>query len=141
MKFHISRWAYWWGYTLVLLLIAPAIWIRSATTTTVATGSIATLLFVLFEILIRAEEVIIGDKDILYQKGIFSKKVTRVVYGSISDFSVRQTMLQRIMGYGDVDIDTAGKPEIEIVLRGFQNVGMIESMVTGHIHKHHALKF
>ena len=63
-----------------------------------------------------------------YRKGIFSKNVIKIPYSSISNITVNQTLMQRILYYGDIDIDTPGTPGVEAQLKKFDNPGKIEKL-------------
>jgi uncharacterized membrane protein YdbT with pleckstrin-like domain len=78
---------------------------------------------------------IITEHGIEFRKGILSRHVMRASYQSVSNVFVRQSLLQRIFKFGDVDIDTAGGPEPEIVLHNFQKAGRIEEMIESHSRK------
>ena len=95
-------------------------------------------LLVLFEIFIRSERLVIEDSTVILYKGIFSRNVMRISYNTISNVSVNQSFLERILGYGDIFIDTAGGPSAEIVLKKFQGAVKIEKMIEERIQKAHA---
>jgi len=139
MKFHISRWRFWWAYFIVILLAMLAIWLndRGYDRSVWISAVFALILFVILEFMIRLERVDITDAQIELRRGIFSKDVTRVMYHSISDVTARQTFLQRILRFGDVEIDTPGSPKAEIVLTGFEEAAKIDAIISGHIHRVH----
>lgn len=137
MQFHISRWHYWWGYCMILVLAVLAVWLLLG-------GSIkwflllvlfALVLLVIFEILIRLERITITETGVEFRKGILSRHVMRASYRNVSNVFIRQSLLQRILGFGNVDIDTAGGPEPEIILHNFQSAGKIEELIESHSHK------
>ncbi len=139
MKFHISRWRYWWGYVVVFLLVMLAIWFtdRAADAPAWIIGSLAVVLFIVLEIVIRLERIVVGDSEIELRKGILSKSIIRISLNKVSNVSISQSVLQRILRYGDVEIDTPGGPTAEIVLKGFEEAGKIERLVSERIHKVH----
>ncbi len=137
MKFHISRWHYWYGYVFLIILLALAAWrlLGGSINWFLALGFFALALLVLFEILIRLEQITITEHGIEFRKGILSRRVMRASYHSISNVFVKQSFLQRIFHYGTVEIDTAGGPEPEIVLHKFQSAGKIEELIESHSRK------
>lgn len=137
MKFHISRWHYWWGYFLIVALIVISIWILFGGSLKwfVLLSFFSAALLALFEFLIRLERVTITEHGIEFCKGIFSRRVMRASYHTISNVFVHQSLVQRILRYGNVEIDTAGGPEPEIVLHNFQKAGKIEEMIESHSRK------
>lgn len=137
MKFHISRWHYWYGYAFLIILLAVAAWrlLGGSINWFLFLGIAALVLLIIFEILIRLEQVIITENGIEFRKGILSRHVTRASYQSVSNVFIRQSLFQRMFKFGDVDIDTAGGPEPEIVLHNFQKAGKIEELIESHSHK------
>jgi uncharacterized membrane protein YdbT with pleckstrin-like domain len=138
--FHISRWRYGWGYIVVFSLVIIAIWFtdHGGDTASYIAGGLALVLFFLLEILVRMERLVISDSGIKLRKGFLSKNVTRVAYSTISNVSVSQSVFQRLLRYGDIEIDTPGGPTAEIVLLKFQDAGKIERLISSYIHEAHA---
>ena len=141
MKFHISRWRYWWGYLLVFILFFSAIWFSDRAVDAAAwlVGSLGIGFLVLFEYLIRVERIDVGDELLI----IKSKLVRRVQYSQISNVSLSQTGLQNLLRYGDVLVKLPGE---EIMLSRFEEAGKIERQINKHLHilheqhPHHAKK-
>jgi len=138
MKFHISRWHFWYAYTAIILLFILGIWLYDRAIDNLAWTSIliAIILLVLFEVLIRIETLTITKVSVDHRKGLFSKQVSRVMFDSITNVSVHQTFLQRILRFGSVDIYTPGSSGPEIVLRSVNNAAKIENIISGHATKH-----
>lgn len=98
-------------------------------------GSIAIVLFLVFEFMIRLERVNVTDDGIVVGRGIFKKSVTRLSYYNVYHVSVIQTVLQKVLRFGSVKIDSPGS---EIVLLDFQDPAKIEKAISIHIHKMHS---
>ena len=138
MRFHISRWRYWWGYAVVFLLVLLAIWFTdlAADTASWITGSIAIVIFLVFEFLIRLERIKITEADVKIIKGVFTRSTTHLSYSSIAGVSSIQTLLQKILRFGNVKIDTPGS---EIVLLSYQDPPKIEKAISTYLHKLHEM--
>src|SRR5574341_1912391 len=125
MKFHISRWRYWWAYLAVFLLVLAAIWLtdngKDAASWTV--GIIALALFILLEFVIRSERIIINDAIEIRR---FRKEPVSISFVSISDAAVSQTTLQHILRYGDVLIKSSSG---EVLLSRFEEPLKIEKLI------------
>jgi hypothetical protein len=135
MKFHISRWRYWWGYAVAFLLVMLAIWFtdRASDAQSYVAGGIAIAVFFVFEVLIRREQVRFVENGIDIARG---KEVRHVSYNSISDASAIQTAWQSVLRFGDVLIK---KPGEEIVLKNFVEPGKIARAIGTRIHVSHEL--
>ncbi len=135
MKFHISRWQYWWGYLAVLLLVFLASWFtdRAQDLQSYIAGGIALIIFVVFEFIVRKEKVRFAEDGIEIIRG---KDIERVSFGSVSDASAIQTALQSVLRFGDVLIKV---PNREIVLKNFEEPGKIARAIGTRIHVTHEL--
>lgn len=135
MKFHISRWKYWWVYLLVVVLVLLAIWFsdKAFDKASWISGGVALVLFLILEFLIRSERVLIDGEHIEFRSGIFSKESTKVSCKSISNVSVSQSLLQRLLRFGDVEIRSTGG---DYVLTGFEEPNKIERLLSVHLKKH-----
>jgi uncharacterized membrane protein YdbT with pleckstrin-like domain len=137
MGFHISRWRYWWGYTVVFILVLAAIWFtdRAADAASWITGIVALISFIIFEFIIRRERIAITDSGVEVRRGIFKAEVTSIPYEKIAAVSTSQTVLQNVLRFGDVQIDTSSPAEI--VLIGFEEPGKIERQISSRLHEVH----
>lgn len=135
MKFHISRWQYWWGYLVVFLLVLLAIWFtdRAQDLQSYVAGGIALIILLVFEFIVRKEKVRFADDGIEIVRG---KDVENVSFDSISDASALQTALQSVLRCGDVVIKV---PNREIVLKNFEEPGRIARAIGTRIHVSHEL--
>jgi len=139
MKFHISRWRFWWGYTVVFVLVMLAIWFtdKGADAASWIVALLAIALIVVLELMIRMEQVTITDVSIEYRAGLLSKNINRATYSSISNVAAHQTFFQRVFRFGDVHIDTPGSSKVEISLNNFSDASKIQKMISDNIHKAH----
>jgi hypothetical protein len=135
MKFHISRWQYWWGYLAVFLLVLLAIWFtdRAQDFQSYIAGGIALIVLVVFEFIVRKEKVRFAEDGIEIIRG---KDVEKISFDSVSDASAIQTALQSVLRFGDVLIKI---PNREIVLNNFEEPGKIARAIGTRIHVTHEL--
>ena len=135
MKFHISRWQYWWGYAAVFLLVLLAIWFtdRAQDFQSYIVGGIALALFVILEFVIRRELVKFTEDGIEIRHG---REVESFGFESIADASPIQTGFQGVLRFGNVLIKTPGR---EIVLKNFEEPGKIARAIGTRIHVTHEL--
>ena len=139
VKFHISRWRYWWGYAVILVLAGLYIWLidRGADAVAWIAATAAFFFLVLFEILIRSETLELTEHEVIHRMGILSRKVIRAGYQSLSNVAVHQNVPQRILRYGDVMLDTPGTDATEMTLKAFTNPIKIEKIIHDNLHKVH----
>lgn len=71
-------------------------------------------------LLSKTDKVVIEDDELLYEHGILSKNRTDLKLKSIRAVKVKQRLMDRILGSGDIEVYTSGDAP-EVVLRGFPN--------------------
>ncbi|CAN5187746.1 hypothetical protein BH24PSE2_BH24PSE2_10190 [soil metagenome] len=64
---------------------------------------------------------LIADRSIECHHGIFSRDVNAIRLRDLRNVNVRQTLLQRLLGVGDVEFSSAGGSGIEVAFRGIVN--------------------
>lgn len=130
MQYHTSRWRFLYLYFLAFALVATAIFFS------ILLLAIPSLLLLLIaEFAIHVHRLKIHDRYLVHQHGIFSKKKVTVHYSSISDITVHQSLLQRLIGIGELHINTPGSEAKEVILKGFPNVNRIHDLVIRNIHR------
>ena len=50
----------------------------------------------------------VDEEQIIWRRGVFARKITQVEIGEIVGVNVSQSLLGRLLGYGDVDVETRG---------------------------------
>jgi uncharacterized membrane protein YdbT with pleckstrin-like domain len=132
MKFHKSRWHYWYAYVVLVVLVVLAIWSYDKAYDRLSwiSGGSALVLFLLLEFLIRAERVIIDGEHLELRSGILSKESTRFSCRSVSNVSVKQSFLQRLLRYGSVEISTTSS---DYVLDCFEEPNKIQKLLSEHL--------
>lgn len=109
LKARVSRKTYLFFYLMVIAIWGVIAYLYYAGSPPGRTAVIAAVVFTFF--VIKSIEVYrwsilyeIKPLGLIHTRGIFSRKSKRVDYLAISDFDVSQTLWQRILGFGDVNI-------------------------------------
>jgi len=66
----------------------------------------------------RATAYVITSQEVYKKTGIVSRTVTTLRLDRVQNTSFDQSLLQRLLSYGDIRVDTAGADATELVLRG-----------------------
>jgi uncharacterized membrane protein YdbT with pleckstrin-like domain len=72
----------------------------------------------------------IKEDELVWTHGLVSKEYTEINMGSVRTTRVTQTLMQRIMGAGDVTIFTSGDLP-ELVIRGLPEPERIRDLIKG----------
>jgi uncharacterized membrane protein YdbT with pleckstrin-like domain len=72
----------------------------------------------------KMDHLVIKPDEIVWTHGLLSKQYTEIAQSSIRSVRVQQSLLQRIMGAGDVFVYTAGDMP-EVVIRGLPNPELV----------------
>lgn len=76
----------------------------------------------------------ITDRRIIRELGLFNRSFVDIGYEKITDTKLRQPFYMQILDVGDILVNTAGKDEIAVVLKGIRKpkhyVGQIDSKTT-----------
>jgi uncharacterized membrane protein YdbT with pleckstrin-like domain len=70
----------------------------------------------------------INGETIESREGLIARKVKSIRVRDLRNINVNQTLLQRIMGVGDVEFSSAGGSGIEVTFRGVDNPLQIKQM-------------
>ena len=82
-----------------------------------AVAALAFLWLLVWFVKTKMDHLVIKADEIVWTHGLLSKQYTEIAQTSIRTVRVKQSILQRIMGAGDVLIYTAGDMP-EVVIRG-----------------------
>jgi len=96
----------------------------------IAVFAIATLKLLVSWVTTRSDRLVITDEELIWTHGLLSKQYTEIGMGSVRSVRVSQSLFQRIVNAGDVEIFTAGD-DPELVVRGLPNPGRIRDLVNG----------
>lgn len=83
-------------------------------------------------------EVIITDHSVIYKRGIISKKSEEIPFSKINSVNVKQSLMERSLGYGDVIIMT-GNDVNGIVLDNINDPQGLKNDIMAKIHSGNGL--
>jgi uncharacterized membrane protein YdbT with pleckstrin-like domain len=78
----------------------------------------------------KTDRLTIKEDELVWTHGLVSKEYTEINMGSVRTTRVTQTLMQRIMGAGDVTIFTSGDLP-ELVIRGLPEPERIRDLIKG----------
>ena len=78
----------------------------------------------------KTDRLTIKEDELVWTHGLVSKEYTEINMGSVRTTRVTQTLIQRIMGAGDVTIFTSGDLP-ELVIRGLPEPERIRDLIKG----------
>ncbi|MBI2173130.1 MAG: PH domain-containing protein [Candidatus Aenigmarchaeota archaeon] len=163
LRFRSSRFRFAANYLLAAVLLAAsiAVYVLGYSPAVYAFFvGLAVFMLIVSEMKIRSDSIELMQDAITVELGLLSKKTRKINYHSISEIDVKQSFLQRLVGYGDMEIVVlgahlhqnishhfAGKGDITlgspdqsargIVLKNFQNVRRIESEILSRAREKH----
>lgn len=164
LRFRSSRLGFVANYLLAAILLAASIAVYALGYSLLVYGffaGLAAFILIVSEMKIRSDSIELRHDAITVELGLLSKRTRKINYHSISEIDVKQSFLQRLLGYGDLEIVvlgahlhqnishhfsgkgdiTLGSPEKNargIALRNFQSVRRIESEILSRAReKHH----
>jgi len=95
-----------------------------------AVAAISLLILLSWYTKTKIDRLLIKKDELVWTHGLLSKQYTEINMGSIRTVRVTQSVLQRIMGAGDVTVFTSGDLP-EVVIRGLPNPDIIRDYVKG----------
>ena len=118
-QFRIS----WFNYTGYILLVIWLLFLGLYPDQMIRQyGILSTAIIIFLTVIImriRLKVIIKNDKLVIV-KGIISKHVTEIFIGDIRAIDIKQNILERILGFGDVMIATSATSGYEIII---ENIG------------------
>lgn len=127
--FHTSRWVFLPGYLGGLMLMVVSFFVEQLFWFLLIVGVFG---LIITELLVWRERLYLMDDYALYRLGYLGVKTRRVSYKSISDVEVRQSLRQRVLRMGDLEIDTPASSGVEIVCKRFGGVLRAENLLRKH---------
>ena len=76
----------------------------------------------------KSSKLTVGEREILFEKGLLSKERSEVNISSIRTTKVNQSFFNRIFGVGSIEIFTAGDTP-EIVAKGMPDPNKIRELI------------
>ncbi|MDZ7753939.1 MAG: PH domain-containing protein [Gammaproteobacteria bacterium] len=78
----------------------------------------------------KADKLTIKTDEIVWEHGLINKQYTEINMSSLRSVRVNQSLLQRILSAGNVEVYTAGD-EPELVIKGMPNPDKIREFIKG----------
>lgn len=78
----------------------------------------------------KADKLTIKTDEIIWEHGLISKQYTEISMSSLRSVRVNQSLLQRILNAGNVEVYTAGD-DPELVIKGMPNPDKIREYIKG----------
>ena len=129
-------------FAFLFVVIGLALFIYPITGYQEVSGILALLLLLFAAILLVAAilghystEYSITPAGMVKTRGILSKDVVTIPFDKITDIRLKKSFVERILGIGNIYIDTAGENGIEMVLRGVPNPDKSYKMILGMMKK------
>lgn len=126
MRFHISRWNYWYGYLAIILFAVISIWQydKGKDTIGIIASLAAAVILIVFEILVRMKQLVIGKNGLF----LVEKFANRKTLSKISNVSIQQSFIQQFLGFGDVHFQMGNE---KMLLKSFNLPGKIQKALEG----------
>lgn len=78
----------------------------------------------------KTDRLVIKDDEIVWTHGLLNKGYTEISMGSVRTTRINQTLMQRILNTGDIEIYTSGDNP-ELVVRGLPDPAEIRRLIKG----------
>ena len=106
--FRRSRWNYGGQYAVFFILLVSSLWLNDRALDFAARicGTLAAILLITLETLIRYERITLAETDLELKRGIRSVDITRIPYHDIAHVEVLPSTLSGIFHYGTLNIHT-----------------------------------
>jgi uncharacterized membrane protein YdbT with pleckstrin-like domain len=95
-----------------------------------AVAALAFLTLLAWYVRTKTDHLVINDEEIVWTHGLLNKGYTEINMSSVRTTRINQTLMQRIMNAGDVEIYTSGDAP-ELVIKGLPNPGEIRTLIKG----------
>jgi membrane protein YdbS with pleckstrin-like domain len=129
-------------FAFLFFVIGAALFFYPITGYQPISGMLALLVLFFAAVILIAEilrhystEYTLTEAGVVKAQGLFSKDVMTIPYGKIQDIKLKKSFVERILGIGNIYIDTAGENGIEMVIRGISNPDKSYNMILGMMKK------
>ena len=73
--------------------------------------------------------LIVTDRKTILRRGILAKRTSEVFHADVRHLVVNQTMMQRLLGVGDISISSSGEAGFEIDEKGFPSPQKVKEII------------
>lgn len=77
-----------------------------------------------------AIKYLVTTEEVYVKRGLFSRAVTNLRLDRVQDSGFEQTSLQRLLGYGDVYVSTAGRSGVELIFEDVPRPSKVNGVIT-----------
>lgn len=119
----------------VLALLAMWLYDKGADMESYIVGLGALVLFVMFEVFVRSEKVVVDRKGVQHVVGFVSPRVLRIAYPSVARVRVDQSAAQKALRYGAIYVES---PDGNVAVRGIAAPSRIKREIDRRLHALHA---
>lgn len=128
---------FWLSYQLLTAVVPPKDWYGSIIQRIYLPGSllIAVLFGALEYIGYMFMEYELHEDQVVVKSGIFWKRNKSMPYHKLTDAELLQGPLERMFGFADLALQTAGSGETEATLTGLENYNRVQETVRRNIQK------
>lgn len=81
----------------------------------------------------KGERLALSDSEILLERGLLSKQRTQLALSSVRTVRITQSVFQRMMGVGNIEIFSAGD-YAEIAIRGMPDPNIVRELTARRTH-------
>lgn len=81
---------------------------------------------------------VITDEEIYVKIGLVSRDVTQIPLARVQNTSYSQSVLERLLSFGDIDVYTAGTHTEDVTLENVPNPERIKAILTAQLSDRHA---
>jgi membrane protein YdbS with pleckstrin-like domain len=78
----------------------------------------------------RCTTYTLTDRRVLVGRGVLSRHTESIALDRVQDTAVRQSLLARLVGYGDVEIESAGRDGVAVLARIHDPQGFSNDLLT-----------
>lgn len=108
---------------------------------TVTTSLLSTLVLVILALLVFLVEVttylnwrftyyVITSQELYFRTGIISESIVQIRLENIQNTGYSRSILERLLGYGDISIETSGTDTTELVIKDIPNPRHVNGILT-----------
>jgi uncharacterized membrane protein YdbT with pleckstrin-like domain len=76
---------------------------------------------------------VVTDRGLYGKRGVLSRDVKQIGFDKVQNISYSQSAIGSSLGYGSVDISTAGGSGTELKLRGIPNPASVQELISGEV--------
>ena len=116
------------GTQLPVHLIDPQLDDRTVKIIGIAVFAVATLQLLIWWVSTRSDRLVITEDELIWTHGLLNKQYTEINMASVRTVRVSQSLFQRIMNAGDIQVFTAGDSP-ELMVRGLPDPARIRELV------------